>query len=142
MAAGRMFNALVGLVTALSLTGCVSAGQSATRTVPFITLPPSPEGLHEIVLLAAMQGRIVDRDGCLVLKYKRGESAVIFGSRFMLDRASGTISDGVDGGRRIKLGQKGRFSGGSSSRSETETWLKTALPETCPDKVVQIDEIK
>lgn len=142
MAAGRKFQALAGLVAALSLAGCLSVGQWAKPTTPFITIPPPPEGVHEIVLLGAMQGRIVDRDGCLVLKSKRGESAVIFASRFMLDRASGTIIDGVEGGRTIKLGQKGRFSGGSSSRNKTATWLATPFPETCPDRVVQIDEIK
>lgn len=142
MAAGCKLQALAGLVAAVSLAGCMTVGQSAKSTAPFITIPPPPEGVHEIVLLAAMQGRIVDRDGCIVLKSKRGESAVIFASRFRLDRASETISDGVEGGRTIKLGQKGRFSGGSSSRSQTATWLTTALPESCPDRVVQIDEIK
>lgn len=142
MAAGRKFQALAGLVAALSLAGCVSVGQSAKSTTPFITVPPPPEGVHEIVLLAAMQGTIVDRDGCLVLKSKRGESAVIFASRFMLDRASGTISDGVEGGRTTKLGQKGSFSGGSSDRSKTEAWLGEAFPNACPDRVVQIDEVR
>lgn len=142
MAAARIFQALAGLATAVSLAGCMSVGQSAKPTTPFITIPPPPEGVHEIVLLAAMQGRIVDRDGCLVLRSKRSESAVIFASRFRLDRASGTLSDGVEGGRTIKLGQKGRFSGGSSDRRSTEAWLGEAFPITCPDRVVQIDEVR
>jgi len=93
-------------------------------------------------LLAAIQGKIVDKNGCVVLEAKGIDAAAIFAHGFSLDRQSSIISDGSEGGRTLRLGRSGRFSGSVGTRNEAEAKLGVSLPETCPANVVQIDEIK
>jgi hypothetical protein len=93
-------------------------------------------------LLAAIQGKIFDKNGCVVLEANGIDAAVVFAHGFSLDRQSSIISDGSEGGGTLRLGRSGRFSGSVGTRIEAEAKLGSALPEACPAKVVQIDEIK
>lgn len=141
MKADRATRATV-IIAAVFLAGCATSGRGSLSKSPFLTLPPSPEGQSELVLLAAIEGKVVDKNGCIVFEANGIDAAVIFAHGFSLDRKSSIISDGSERGSTLRLGRSGRFSGGVGTRIEAEAKLGFALPETCPANVVQIDEIK
>lgn len=138
----RAMRAPFAISATVFLAGCTSLGPSVSSSSPFLTLPAPIDGSSALVLLAAIEGRIVESNGCLVLNAEGSEAAVVFAHGFSIDRDKGIISDGLKDGQTQMIGRTGRFSGSSGKRAEVEAKLGMALPDTCPANVVQIDEIK
>lgn len=132
----------VAVVTSVFLAGCATSGRATSSDTPFLTLPSTGDVQSKLVLLAAVEGKISEKDGCFVLQAHGIDSAVVFAHGFSLDRHNKVISSRSEGGRTLRLGKSGRFSGSVGTRNEAEAKLQVALPETCPSQVVQIDEIK
>jgi len=138
----RLAMRAVTIVTSVFLAGCATSGRATSSDTPFLTLPSTGDVQSELVLLAAVEGKIFEKHGCFVLQAHGVDAAVVFAHGFSLDRQSNVISNQSESGRTIRLGRSGRFSGSVGTRNEAEEKLQAALPETCPAKVVQIDEIK
>ncbi|MGH8036719.1 MAG: hypothetical protein ACREPC_04305 [Stenotrophomonas sp.] len=129
--------ALVLAIAALS--GCASSSGARDGSTPFLTRLPAQEGLGEISLTGLLQGRIVDSDGCFVLRSKGADRAVVFGPRFSLDRELGEIRDDATG-QTLRLGTRSRYGGGETSRAEAGAQA-TAIPAHCPEERVRIDAL-
>jgi hypothetical protein len=122
-----------------ALSGCASSSGSRDGSTPFLTRSPAQEGLEEISLTALLKGRIVDSDGCFVLRSKGIDRAALFGPSFSFDRARGEIRDDATG-QTLKLGTRSRYGGGETSRAEVRL-QPTAIPAHCPEEWVRIDEL-
>jgi hypothetical protein len=123
-----------------AVAGCASSGRERASSAPLLTRSPTAEGYDEISLTGLLQGRVVDSNGCLVLRGNGEDRAVVFAPRFYLDRTRGIIRDDASG-RSLKLGRLSSYGGGNASREEVGA-EGPAIPASCPGSWVRFDELE
>lgn len=125
-----------------AVTGCGAIKGPAIEQAPFLTKVHPPEGVADVVLTAALPGRITERNGCFVFKAGSHYRAAIFASSFTVDRAAGRIYAGTRDGRYYTLGRASMFSGGEVDPRNVESMTRKELPRNCPGEVVEIDDFR
>lgn len=127
------------VIAVIGVPGCASAVGERAGNTPFLIRSAAPEGLGEISLTALLRGRIVNSNGCFVLRSEGEDRAVVFGPRFSLDRERGEIRNDATS-QTVKLGVLSSFGGGETSSREV-TANGPAIPTQCPKKWVRIDDM-
>lgn len=128
------------LLAIAAVAGCASSGRERASSAPLLTRSLTAEGHDAISLTGLLHGRVVDSNGCFVLRGNGGDRAVVFPPRFSLDRTRGIIRDEASG-RSLKLGRFSSYGGGNTSREEVDA-EGPAIPASCPGSWVRIDELE
>lgn len=127
---------IISLAALGLLASCSTIDIKTPAPLLVLSTPPS-----DVVTLAAADGKLEERDGCLIFKARGGPVTPYFSSNFQPVREGGRLVAIEDGrGHRVALKARARFYSSSSSDSPQE-YLTTTIPTTCPKRYVHLQQL-